>query len=179
MKRLFRMQGRVPAVAKVTLLVVLIAGFWSLGAWTLGRMTGGGSFFTADGVRVTHGFELYCQQELPATIGPNNLEVNWNGNHFHLETLTSSACHLETDPTPPKAPISTYLGCGTGSYNGQPNYYACWTFVDAGEPGTNDTAWFALYTPLPYTLVFQAGPSKLTFGNQQAHYVTGGKLPTP
>jgi hypothetical protein len=66
-----------------------------------------------------------------------------------------------------------------GSYNGTPDFYACWTFVDAGEPGTSDTAWFELWNPTLTEVVLNAGPSFLTFGNHQAHFVTGGKLPSP
>ena len=179
----------VPKIGKVTLLVVLLAGFWSLSAHFLGRMTGGGSFFTqpTGGVRVTHGFELYCQQNggIPPLIGPNNLEVNWDsGNHFHLDTLTANSCECSDgvtgqvcdDAKPPKAPIDTYNGCGIGTYNGLAGYYACWTFVDKGEPGTSDTAQFQLWTPPPGLLpVFSAGPAPLTSGNHQAHFITGGK----
>lgn len=172
---------------KLAVLTLVLAGFWLLHGWVLGRMTGGGSFFNSSGVRVTHGFELYCQQNggLPPQIGPNNLEVNWDGgNHFHLDLLTANSCTCQDlngnvcdDATPPAAPIDTYNGCGVGTYNGQANYYACWTFTDKGEPGTNDTAWFMLWTPAPGLIpVFEAGPSLLTFGNHQAHFVTGGKL---
>ena len=173
---------------RLALLTVLLAGSWLLHAWVLGRMTGGGSFFTTNGVRVTHGFQLYCQQNggLPPLIGPNNLEVNWDGgNHFHLDLLTANSCTCQDsvtgnvceDAKPPAAPIDTYNGCGVGAFNGVANYYACWTFVDKGEPGTNDTAWFSLSTPAPGLLpVFEAGPAPLTFGNHQAHFVTGGKL---
>ena len=51
-------------------------------------MTGGGSIFTADGTRVTHGFELHCDPN----ISPNKLEVNFDGNSFHLEQLTYVNC---------------------------------------------------------------------------------------
>src|SRR5207244_1885687 len=67
-----------------------------------GRMTGGGSIFTAGGVRVTHGFELHCNP----LIGPNNLEINWgNGNNFHLEQVIDCTC-TETilDQENPAAP---------------------------------------------------------------------------
>ena len=53
-----------------------------------GRMTGGGSVFGKGSQRVTHGFELHCDPE----VGPNNLEVNWSGNHFHMEELLTASC---------------------------------------------------------------------------------------
>ena len=56
-----------------------------------GRMTGGGSVFTAGGARVTHGFELHCD-----TLDvPNRLEINWPGHRFHLESLISATCSLD------------------------------------------------------------------------------------
>ena len=71
-----------------------------------GRMTGGGSVFTATGVRVTHGFELHCN----VVDLPNNLEVNWDGgNNFHLESLTLAVCINDPsiDPAPPQAGFDT------------------------------------------------------------------------
>jgi hypothetical protein len=173
---------------KLAMLTMVLSGFWLLHGWLLGRMTGGGSFFASNGVHVTHGFELYCQQNggMPPLVGPNNLEVNWDGNHFRLDLLTANSCtchdsvtgNVCNDSKPPAAPIDTYNGCGLGTYNGIANYYACFTFTDKGEPGTNDTATFNLWTPSPQLLpVFSAGPATLDSGNQQAHFVTGGKLP--
>src|SRR5882672_5886748 len=64
-------------------------------AWIYpGRMTGGGSVFTTDGTevqtgdRVTHGFEIHCGAENGTIPLPNNLEINWSGNRFHLDYLT-------------------------------------------------------------------------------------------
>ena len=175
----------------IACLVFLMAGFRMLYGWeqSLGRMTGGGSFFSDSGVRVTHGFELYCQNNggVPPLIGPNNLEVNWDsGNHFHLDVLTANSCTCSdgttgqvcNDATPPQAPIDTYNGCGMGTFNGAPGFYACWTFVDKGEPGTSDTAWFSLWNGPGGLPVFSAGPALLTFGNHQAHFITGGKAPS-
>jgi hypothetical protein len=103
-----------------------------------GRMTGGGSVFTSEGQRVTHGFELHCDEE----VGPNNLVVNWGGNHFQLENLTSAVC--SDDPSieqpPPAASFDTYVGEGTGRCNGVPGATITFTFTDAGKPGTADTA---------------------------------------
>jgi hypothetical protein len=92
---------------------------------------------TADGTRVTHGFELHCD----VADVPNNLEINRGpGNRFHLETLVSTSCY--TDPNinagHPAAPFNTYVGFGSGDYDGVPGATAIWTFTDAGEPRSND-----------------------------------------
>lgn len=90
--------------------------------------------------KVTHGFELHCT----TTQTPNNLEVNWNGNKFHLEKLTKVTCidNENIAPHPPKSPPSTnidvYIGEGKGRYNGVCGATAEWIFTDAGEPGKND-----------------------------------------
>ena len=132
---------------------------------TDGRMTGGGSVFTSAGVRVTHGFELHCD----VADVPNTLEINWdNGNNFHLETLTTAFCFDDPkiDSGHPRAPFDTYVGTGTGKLNGVAGATAAWTFTDAGEPGTSDTA----------TIVIKVGNTTvltvsgfITKGNQQAH----------
>jgi hypothetical protein len=129
-----------------------------------GRMTGGGSVFTSEGQRVTHGFELHCDEE----VGPNNLEVNWGGNHFHLEILTSATCSDDPsiEPPPPAAPFDTYVGEGTGRCNGVPGATITFTFTDAGEPGTEDTA------TIDITCSQGGGISvsnNLNKGNHQAH----------
>jgi len=128
-----------------------------------GRMTGGGSFFTPDNTRVTHGFELHCS--LPSN---NNLEVNWGGgNNFHLDALTNVSCFL--DPAisagQPSADFNTMVGSGTGTLNGAPATIA-FKLTDGGEPGTKDTA----------SVVIQSGATTFTVplavlnkGNQQAH----------
>ena len=106
---------------------------------TTGRMTGGGSVFTVDGTRVTHGFQLRCN----TTDLPQSLEINWGkGNNFHLGTLTSALCTDDPaiDQKNPNASFDTYIGKGTGKFNGVSGYSAEWTFVDAGEPGKNDIA---------------------------------------
>jgi hypothetical protein len=129
-----------------------------------GRLTGGGSAFTSEGERVTHGFELHCDEE----VGPNNLEVNWGGNHFHLEILTSATCSDDPsiEPPPPAAPFDTYVGEGTGRCNGVPGATITFTFTDAGEPGTEDTA------TIDITCSQGGGISvsnNLNKGNHQAH----------
>lgn len=128
------------------------------------RMTGGGSIFTASGMRVTHGFELHCNKN----DNPNNLEINWGHdpeNNFKLGSLDFVRC---TDapgivPNPPAASFDTYYARGTGTCNGLPASIE-WTFTDAGEPGTADTATYAITGAC--TLNASAA---LTFGNHQAH----------
>lgn len=131
-----------------------------------GRMTGGGSVFTTDENRVTHGFELNCDK----TQTPNNLEINWgNGNKFHLDTLTSASCTDDPSivPNPPPAGFDTYKGVGTGKYNGVAGATATWTFTDAGEPGTKDTASIEIKDVGNVVVLKVSG--KLNKGNHQAH----------
>ena len=136
-----------------------------------GRMTGGGSIFKGD-VRITHGFELHCGP-IEGGLGfgePNNLEINWNGNHFHLETLIFGVCTLNGDPTPPSAPFTDYDGAGWGSYNGAPGARASWRFTDYGEPGTNDLIIrLTIVDGSGQTVLDVTTPTALTFGNHQAH----------
>jgi hypothetical protein len=131
-----------------------------------GRMTGGGSVFTADGTRVTHGFELYCGA--PAS-GPNSLEVNWGrGNRFQLEMVTTAVCsdNPAIGPNPPAAGFDTYRGTGTGRYNGASGATIKWTFTDAGEPGTNDMTEIMIVAGST-TVLFVSG--NLEVGDHQAH----------
>jgi hypothetical protein len=131
-----------------------------------GRMTGGGSVFTAAGQRVTHGFELHCD----AGTLPNNLQVNWGrGNRFHLGALTSAACsdNPAITPNPPAAGFDTFAGTGTGSYNGVPGATITFTFTDAGEPGKNDYATMVIKDAGGNTVLTVSG--NLNSGNQQAH----------
>lgn len=131
-----------------------------------GRMTGGGSMFTSEGMRVTHGFELHCD----ASEMPNNLEVNWGKGHkFHLMALTSAFC--TDDPTidepPPVAGFDTYKGKGTGRYNGVPGATIEFTFTDAGEPGKKDVATIEI-TDAGGTVQLDVS-GNLKNGNHQAH----------
>ncbi|MDS4031984.1 MAG: hypothetical protein RKO66_18220 [Candidatus Contendobacter sp.] len=138
-------------------------------------MTGGGSVFTATEppVRVTHGFVLNCD----VTRGPNNLEINWGGNRFHLITLTEASCSLAGDPKPPTAGFDTYVGRGTGYYIGKDGTTdleaeATWIFTDEGEPGTGDSAQIQISVKKEgdsdLTSVLTVS-GYLTKGNQQAH----------
>ena len=128
-------------------------------------MTGGGSVFTTSTTRVTHGFELHCDRG----VNPNRLQVNWNGNSFHLETLTSAVCSDNPliAPQQPVTSFDTYVGAGTGRYNGVTGATATWTFTDAGEPGKNDTAQIVIKDSLGNTVLTVGGT--LDKGNQQAH----------
>jgi len=131
-----------------------------------GRMTGGGSVFGGNSFRTTHGFELHCDK----SNLPNNLEINWaSGEKFHLEQLTSAFCFDDPAiaPKPPKAPFDTYVGTGIGRYNGVPGATAEWTFTDAGEPGTKDTAKIKITDAGGHVVLFVSG--NLEKGNQQAH----------
>ena len=99
---------------------------------------------------------------------------------FHLESLDSATCFDDPaiDPTPPGAGFDTYIGVGTGRWNGASGYTAVWKFTDAGEPGVNDTWCLQIKSPTG-VVVLQFGdftnPSlptscpPLTFGNHQAH----------
>jgi len=132
------------------------------------RWTGGGSVWNAS-QRVTHGFELHCNDDQL----PNNLEVNWGGNHFHLDVLTHVSCgnRSDIDPTPPAAPCDKIYGEGEGKFNGVSGYHVVFYFTDAGEPGKNDHAEITIYAPDGKIVLEVDG--NLKSGNQQAHRVTG------
>ncbi len=131
----------------------------------MGRMTGGGSVYTDDGTRVTHGFELHCDTD----VGPNNLEVNWDQNNFHLEQVTAMSCYDDPrlNPLPRPAPFDTLVGEGIGLFNNKPGYHVSFMFTDAGEPGTSDFARIEIRDPQGNLVLFVAG--NLHNGNQQAH----------
>lgn len=135
-----------------------------------GRMTGGGSVFTIGDVRVTRGFQIHCDLR-----EPNNLEVNWSGFRFHTTELTSAVCidSVSIDQTPPAAPFDTFIGTGVGKLNNKAGARIEFQFVDAGEPGTSDTAWIRIYDPSGNLLLDVPGspnvPGYLTYGNIQAH----------
>ena len=131
-----------------------------------GRMTGGGSIISSRYGRVTHGFELHCD----VNKDPNNLEINWErGNKFHLEELTFAECSDDPAiaPAPPKAGFDTFVGEGTGRFNGQAGATAQWTFTDAGEPGKND--WASIVIKDSNGIVVLSVQGYLKNGNHQAH----------
>ena len=127
-----------------------------------GYMTGGGSVFTPGGMRVTHGFSLDCYS------GAGNLQVNFGGDSFHLESLTGAAC-LDNPAIAAggAAGFDTYQGTGTGRFNGFPGHTAVWKFTDAGEPGRNDTAEITITDPASNIVLKVSGA--LRNGNHQAH----------
>lgn len=130
-----------------------------------GFMTGGGSVFTGDGARVTHGLELHCTP----SDGANHLQVNWRKGRFHLTGLDSASCIDDPaiSPSPPDASFDTMRGSGTGKYNGQAGASIEFTFADAGEPGRNDTATMTIKDASNNTVLSVTGTLKN--GNHQAH----------
>jgi uncharacterized repeat protein (TIGR01451 family) len=136
------------------------------------RITGGGTIGPGRKPRVTHGFELHCNVDQL----PNNLEVNWGGDNFHLLELTFAECWDDPliEPWPPRAGCDTYHGIGTGRYNGVEGYQAEWIFTDAGEPGKVDFAWIKITAPGGSIVLEVSG--FLRNGNQQFHNLTGKDL---
>jgi hypothetical protein len=130
----------------------------------VGRMTGGGSVFTVDGIRVTRGFQIHCDLR-----APNNLEVNWDGgNNFHLTQLTSAVCtDTPAIEEPPSAPFDTFTGAGIGKLNNQPGASIQFIFVDKGEPGNEDTALIRIFDPNGVQVLEVSG--LMDRGNIQAH----------
>jgi hypothetical protein len=147
----------------------LAAGF-SLRPDDCGRMTGGGSVFTIGGARVTRGFEIHCDLR-----EPNNIEVNWPDHRFHMTELTSAVCRdtpvIDQTP-PPSAPFDTFTGTGAGRLNNQPGARIEFVFVDAGEPGTSDTAAIKIFDKANNLVLDVPGnplPGLLRNGNLQTH----------
>lgn len=135
-----------------------------------GRMTGGGSVFTIDDVRVTRGFEIHCDLRKP-----NNIEVNWPGNAFHMTELASAVCTdtVAVQAPPQSSPFDTFQGTGVGRLNNKPGARIEFVFVDAGEPGTSDTAWIKIYDADDTLVLYVPGdpnvPGYLEYGNLQTH----------
>ena len=130
-----------------------------------GRMTGGGSVFRLDGVRVTRGFEIHCDLR-----EPNNIQVNWaGGNRFHMTELTSAVCtdSPAIDQLPRSAPFDTFTGTGVGTFRGDPGARIEFVFTDAGEPGRDETASIKVYD-VDNNLVLDVS-GYLDRGNIQAH----------
>jgi hypothetical protein len=128
-------------------------------------MTGGGSVIAPDGQRITHAFDLHCD----VGTTPNDLEIAWEGAHFHLTELSSVECLDDpaVDQMPPKAPFDTLHGVGTGDYNGENGAVAEWTFTDAGDPGLRDRATITIRKAAG-DVVLQVS-NTLAYGNHQAH----------
>lgn len=130
-----------------------------------GRMTGGGSNFTANRVRITKGFQIHCDLSVP-----NNLQVNWPGNRFHLTSLTNAVCTEDPNiiQAPPAAPFDTFTGDGIGRLNGDDGATIHFVFVDAGEPGSSDTVSMVI-RDLNNNIVLNLPVSFVDRGNLQAH----------
>jgi hypothetical protein len=131
-----------------------------------GRMTGGGSVFTDD-MRVTHGFQIRCDYN----DDRQNLEINWDGGqNFHLLDMTFAQCSDDTriGPENPQSRFDTYYGVGTGRFNGVDGFTIDFTFRDAGEPGTSDTARILIKDPNGRTIL-AVEKAPLEKGNHQAH----------
>lgn len=130
----------------------------------VGKMTGGGRLDTDDGLKITHGLRLDCDpSETPA-----NLEVNWSGHRFHLESVTGAFCANAPgiSPIPPVAGFNLHIGSGLGRLNGQPASIG-WSLTDAGEPGRSDTA-AIIIRDASNNVVLNAS-AVIRGGNQQAH----------
>ena len=130
---------------------------------TDGRMTGGGS---VDGTDVRHGFEIHCDLSKP-----NNVEVNWSGNRFHMENLDFAFCTEDAniDQAPPNAAFDTFTGNGTGRFNGEDGATINFVFVDAGEPGKGvDSAMITIWDK-DNNLELEVSGLLDKGGNHQAH----------
>ncbi len=137
-----------------------------------GRMTGGGGQIRVDGVRITRGFTIHCDILLS-----NNLEINWaGGNKWHLDKPITKALCIDdpnVNPEPPPAPFDTFVGEGEGKLNGVSGSIVKFTFVDAGEPGSNDMADIRIWAPGADPMVdtpVLAVSGFLDNGNAQAHF---------
>ena len=128
----------------LTSTVLLFGGAFVLLAHMSGRVTGGPNVINSDGTLVTSGFELHCQPDsanasFTPVFLPNNLEVNWAGNHWHMTQLRWAIC--SSDGASPAPPPNTAAGpdiitlAGLGSCNGVDGVFGTFTFVDHGEPG--------------------------------------------
>jgi hypothetical protein len=131
---------------------------------TVGWMTGGGQMAS---FAASHGMELGCS----TTSNHHNLEVNWaGGNQFHLTSISSVTCYLDTTigaPNPPGANFNTLSMTGVGTYDGHPGATVTAMFTDEGEPGTKDMA--MIVVKYNGSTVLQIPLAKIATGNQQAH----------
>lgn len=138
-----------------------------------GRMTGGGGQnidLANDGsIYVTRGFTIHCDIVLS-----NNLEINWPGHKWHIDKPLDSAHCIDDpafNPEPPPAPFDTFIGVGTGSYDGEDGAVATFTFIDAGDgkAGKNDLAGIRI-VDVHGNVVLDFALQILDNGNIQAHY---------
>lgn len=130
------------------------------------RMTGGGIGKGKNSLNV--GFTLQC--DIDASGRPNRLQVNAGRDvRFHLEEATSITCLDDTsvDEGMPIAGFDTMQGEGTGRLNGVSGATVEWTFVDAGEPGTDDSLSIRITDPSGADVIDES--VTLERGNIQAH----------
>lgn len=131
------------------------------------RMTGGGSI-SDQGVKISHGFTLHCDATIPGVT--QRLQVNWGkGNKFHLTDITTAVCTDDETISEgsPVAGFDTYIGTGTGRYNGVDGATAEWTVTDAGEPGEADRFQILIRNVGGSVVLERSGT--LSVGNHQAH----------
>jgi hypothetical protein len=82
--------------------------------------------------------------------------------------LTGAVCiDTPVNQLPRSAPFDTFQGEGTGRLNGDEGATIEFVFVDAGEPGRNDTASIRIFDPDGNEVLFVSG--NLDKGNVQAH----------
>jgi len=128
-------------------------------------MDGGGCVTTPDEHPITHGFDLHCDAEDP----PNSLDIDWDGNRFHLGAIERVRCSDDPaiDLEPPVAGFDTVSGAGSGRLNGENGATAEWTFTDAGAAGVEDRAVIVIRKASGEVVLDVSGT--LTYGNHEAH----------
>jgi len=133
-----------------------------------GRFTGGGFQINFNGIKVTRGFELHCDELLS-----NNFEVNWDGgNNFHTEKNPNVvSCTLIAPPNPPDAPVNRIHIEGTGTLNGVDGVPYTLVLIDNGEKAgaPADQAYIAI-NGVPLTNGSVGAPAPIDGGNIQAHF---------
>jgi hypothetical protein len=128
-------------------------------------MDGGGCVTTLDEHRINHGFDLHCDAEDP----PNSLDIDWDGNRFHLAAVDSVRCLDDPaiDLEPPVAGFDTVRGNGSGRLNDEDGATAEWVFTDAGAAGVEDHAAIVIRKASGEVVLDVSGT--LTYGNHEAH----------
>jgi hypothetical protein len=155
-------------IAGLTALTVAVCVPSAAAQELTGGMTGGGVVDVVAGlgvVEVKHGFELYCD---PINT-PNNLEVSWEDQTAHLETVLTSFCENDPDfeSENPEADIDTLTLSGTGVLQGSGRTVSITVaFTDGGEP-QEDSATFVVKDAGGDFLLLATG--RLKGGNHQAH----------
>jgi hypothetical protein len=85
-----------------------------------------------------------------------------------MTELTSAVCtDTPVDQLPRSAPFDTFQGEGVGRLNNDEGARIEFVFVDAGEPGREDTALIRVYDPSDNLVLEVSG--FLNRGNMQAH----------